>query len=88
MRGLIAVFLRFAARPVPLAGSLERNAYGIYLVHYFFVVWLQYLLLGMPLFAMAKGVIVSAVALLSSWAVAIAFGRMPLASRRSFATSQ
>ncbi len=82
---LIAVFLRFAARPVPLAGSLERNAYGIYLVHYFFVVWLQYLLLGVPLFAMAKGVIVSAVALLSSWAVAIAFGRMPLASRTSVA---
>jgi hypothetical protein len=33
---------------------------------------------------MAKGVTVSAVSLLSSWAVAIAFGRMTLASRTSF----
>ena len=52
---LIAVFLRFATRAVPVADSLARNAYGIYLVHYFFVIWLQYLMLGVGVFAVAKG---------------------------------
>jgi glucans biosynthesis protein C len=83
---LIAVFLRFATRPVPLADSLARNAYGIYLVHYFPVVWLQYALLGVGVFAVAKGAIVTAGSLLLSWGVAVTFGRMPLASRTSFAT--
>jgi glucans biosynthesis protein C len=82
---LIALFLRFATRPAPVADSLARNAYGIYLVHYFFVIWLQYLLLGAAIFAVFKGVIVSAASLLLSWAVAIAFGRMPLVGRAIFA---
>ncbi len=82
---LIAIFLRFATRPVPFADSLARNAYGIYLVHYFFVIWLQYALLGVAVFAVAKGLFVSAASLLLSWAVAIALGRMPLVSRTSFA---
>ena len=70
MRGLIAVFLRFATRPVPVADSLAKNAYGIYLVHYFFVIWLQYLLLGAPVFAVAKGVLVTAGLAVFEWAVA------------------
>jgi glucan biosynthesis protein C len=81
---LIAVFLRFGAKPVPVADNLARNAYGIYLVHYFFVIWLQYLMLGVSLFAMAKGVLVSAVVLLLSWGVAIAFGAVLAAGRTGF----
>jgi glucans biosynthesis protein C len=83
---VIAIFLRFAARPAPLAGTLARNAYGIYLVHYFFVIWLQYLLLGVPLFAVAKGVIVSAASLSLSWAVAAGFSLMPVGGRTGFST--
>jgi surface polysaccharide O-acyltransferase-like enzyme len=71
---LIAVFLRFATRAVPVSDSLARNAYGIYLVHYLFVVWLQYLMLGVGLLAVAKGLFVSAASLLLSWGTAIAFG--------------
>ncbi len=82
---LIAIFLRFWARAVPVAGNLARNAYGIYLVHYFFVIWLQYLMLGVSLFAVAKGVFVSAAVLLLSWGVAWAFGQMLPAGRTSFA---
>jgi glucans biosynthesis protein C len=80
---VIAIFLRFATGPVPLAESLARNAYGIYLVHYFFVIWMQYLLLGAPLFAVVKGVIVSAVSLSASWAVTAAYGRATTAGRRT-----
>lgn len=83
---VIALFLRFATRTSPLAESLAKNAYGIYLVHYFFVIWLQYLLLGAPLLGAIKGVIVSAASLSLSWAVAAAFGRLTLAGRTSFST--
>ncbi len=80
---LIAVFLRFATRAVPVTDSLARNAYGIYLVHYFFVIWLQYLMLGVGVFAVAKGLFVSAASLLLSWGTAIASGFWP-AGRTSF----
>ena len=43
---LAAVFLRFATAHQPILHSLSENAYGIYFVHYVFVIWLQYLLLG------------------------------------------
>jgi surface polysaccharide O-acyltransferase-like enzyme len=38
---LIAIAIRFA-RPWRWADSLSANAYGIYLLHYFFVIWIQY----------------------------------------------
>ena len=65
---LIAVFLRFADAPSPTFGRLSENAYGIYLVHYVFVIWLQYMLLGVALFAAAKAAIVLAGTLVLSWA--------------------
>jgi hypothetical protein len=49
-----------------LAG-LKRDAFGLYLVHYVFVVWLQYVLLGSEIFAVAKGAIVFSGTLLLSW---------------------
>mgnify|MGYP005811336243 CR=1 FL=1 len=49
--------------------SLSANAYGIYLVHYVIVVWLQYALLQSGLPAAAKGALVLGLALPASWAV-------------------
>ena len=45
-------------RRTRLLDSLSANAYGLYLVHYTFVVWLQYVLLTAALFAMVKAAIV------------------------------
>jgi len=70
-----AVFLRFSASRRPAAESLSDNAYGIYLIHYPFVVWLQYLLLRSTLPAVAKASIAFAGALLLSWAIASALRR-------------
>jgi glucans biosynthesis protein C len=70
-----AIFLRFAASPWPTAASLSENAYGIYLIHYPFVVWIQYLLLGLTLSAVAKASIVFSGALLLSWGIASALRR-------------
>ena len=57
----VAVCLRFGAIRSRIFDSLAENAFGMYLFHYMFVVWLQYaLLLGMAWFAIAKAMIVFA----------------------------
>src|SRR5207247_10998298 len=55
--------------------------YGIYLVHYVFVIWLQYILLGVALFAAAKAAIVFTGALALSWATSAAVCRLPIGAR-------
>lgn len=80
--GLAAVFLRFGSARSALADSLSENAYAIYLVHYVFVVWLQYGLLDAALPALVKGVLVFAGALLLSWGVAVAAGRFVSLARQ------
>ena len=54
--------------------SLSANAYSIYLVHYVFIVWLQYMLLGVALFAIGKAAIVFGGTLLMSWVATAALG--------------
>jgi hypothetical protein len=78
---LTAVFIRFAAIRSRLLGSLSDNAYGMYLIHYAFVIWLQYALLSAPLFAVAKAAIVFIGTLTASWAVTVAMRAMPLGAR-------
>ena len=78
---LAAVFLRFAGRQRPVFESLADNAYGIYLVHYVFVIWLQYMLLHAPVFAVAKAAIVFTGALTLSWAMSAAICRLPIGAR-------
>jgi peptidoglycan/LPS O-acetylase OafA/YrhL len=56
---LIAVFVRFSAQS-RVADSLSNNAYGIYLLHYLFVIWLQWALLPFGLPAVLKGFMVFA----------------------------
>jgi peptidoglycan/LPS O-acetylase OafA/YrhL len=71
--GMIALFSRFGARSSAALGSLSAKAYGIYLVHYVFVIWLQYLLLGIGIVAIAKGAVVLTGTLGLSWAVVSTF---------------
>ena len=78
---LLGIFLRMTRRHRPMLDSLADNAYGIYFVHYLFVIWLQYLLLDAHLGAIAKGAIVFAGALALSWATTAAVCRIPLGAR-------
>jgi surface polysaccharide O-acyltransferase-like enzyme len=71
------MFLRFGGARARVMDSLRENAYGIYLVHYLFVIWLQYFLLRAPLAASAKGSIVFFSALALSWASVAALRRVP-----------
>lgn len=78
---VLGVFLRFAGRPLKWLAGLKRDAYGMYLLHYVFVVWLQYALLGVALAAIVKGAIVFAgTVLLSRGAIAV-IRRVPQAAQ-------
>ncbi len=78
---LIAASLRFGLRRSRARASLSANAYSLYLVHYVFVVWLQYALLSSSLPAVIKGPIVFVVALIMSWIIILAVQRIPLGAR-------
>jgi surface polysaccharide O-acyltransferase-like enzyme len=71
------MFLRFGGTRVRVMDSLCKNAYGIFLVHYLFVTWMQYFLLRAHLAALAKGSIVFLGALVFSWVFVAALRRIP-----------
>jgi len=64
----VAIALRWLRGRERALDSLSANAYGIYLLHYVFVLWLQYALLGEQLSAFGKAGLVFAAALALSWA--------------------
>jgi glucans biosynthesis protein C len=74
---VLAIFLRFATKRLPVSAGLKNNAYGMYLVHYLFVVWLQFALLAAAVPAVLKGVVVFAVTLLLSWGTVAVLRRLP-----------
>jgi surface polysaccharide O-acyltransferase-like enzyme len=78
---VLAVVLRFAGKQLPALDGLKRDGYGMYLVHYVFVVWLQYALLGVALVAVAKGAMVFSGTLLLSCYTIAALRRIPRASQ-------
>jgi glucans biosynthesis protein C len=78
---VLAFALRFAARRRAWLESLKENAYGMYLVHYLFVVWLQYALLTAPLPATVKAALVFFTTVVLSWSATEAWRRLPSAVR-------
>ena len=78
---MLAGFQRFANAPTPVLTSLSRNAYGIYMMHYGFVMWLQYALLPAALPAAGKAAIVLSVTLAASWTATAALRRIPAVDR-------
>lgn len=79
--GVVAIFLHFVKRRVGVLDSLSANAYGIYIVHYVFITWLQYWLLGTDLSAIAKATLVFAGTVILSWGLIAAIRRIPTAAR-------
>jgi len=71
----LALALRFARRS--RMTSLRGNAYGIYLVHYPIVAWLQLAFVRVELSGLWKGVAVSAAAIAASWLLTAALRRVP-----------
>lgn len=55
---MLALFVRFANRHVRVFDVLGDKAYGMYLVHYLFSIWLQFILLGLAAIAIVKAAVV------------------------------
>ena len=80
---IIALFMRFDNEGSSILDPLRDSAYGIYLLHYVPVLWLQYWLFGLAfgpvdqVTAIIKAVIVFVLTLASSWAATAALRRIP-----------
>jgi glucans biosynthesis protein C len=77
---VLALALRFAAKRRAWLDDLKLNAFGMYLVHYVFVIWLQYALLPTGLPAIVKAAIVFAGTLVLSWGTTAALRHLPPAA--------
>lgn len=77
----LALFVRFATRRFWVFDNLSDNEYGMYLIHYMFVSWLQLAILSAPLSALEKGAMVFAGTLLLSWGTSAAIRGIPGVSR-------
>jgi surface polysaccharide O-acyltransferase-like enzyme len=76
-----AIHLRFAKARWRLLDAMQPSAYGIYLLHYIFIVWLQYAVYGLPLHAGAKFAIVFGGTLSMSWILTIGLRKIPSVAR-------
>jgi hypothetical protein len=80
---ILALFLRFSNDGSSIFDSLRDSAYGIYLIHYVPVLWLQYALYDfsfgpvMQLSAIIKAIIVFALTLVFSWGATAALRKIP-----------
>ena len=79
--GFMSLFARFATRRVVAFDSLTDNGYGMYLIHYAFVSWLQLALLRIAMPGLAKGALVFAGTVALSWGTIAALRRIPAVAR-------
>ena len=77
----LALFVRFTRNGNRVADSLSANAYGIYLLHYFCVSWLQLALVNTNLPGAVKGLLVLTGAVLISWGLTAALRAVPAVAR-------
>ncbi len=77
----IALFRRFAIARRPAFDSLSASSYGMYLVHYPIVIWLQFALLAVALGPTAKGAIVYVGSVALSWGMTLMLRRIPVVAR-------
>ena len=78
---ILATSLRLARSSLSLLDAMRPQAYGIYLLHYIFIIWLQYAVYGAALPAGVKAAIVFIGTLSGSWALTVLLRRIPLVAR-------
>jgi surface polysaccharide O-acyltransferase-like enzyme len=61
--------------------SRSENSYGIYIVHFVFVTWIQYLLLGNGLAPLMKGIVLFVGTLILSWVLVATIRRIPAVAK-------
>ena len=78
---ILAFFLRFKRSGWSMLDPMQGDAYGIFLVHYPIVLWLQYWMFDFDLPAVVKAVVAFVLTVALSWAATAALRRIPGATR-------
>jgi surface polysaccharide O-acyltransferase-like enzyme len=78
---ILAFFLRFERSGWSVLDPMQSDAYGIFLVHYPIVLWLQYWLFDFDLPAIVKASIAFVLTVALSWAATAALRKIPGATR-------
>jgi hypothetical protein len=78
---ILAYFLRFKRSGWSVLDPMQSAAYGIFLVHYPIVLWLQYWLFDFDIPAIVKAVVALVLTVVLSWAATAALRRLPGATR-------
>jgi Acyltransferase family len=73
-----AFYLCFEKSSLRLLDALRPSAYGIFLVHYIFIIWLQYVMYDLSFPAFVKFAIVFAGTLSLSWALIVLLRKIPV----------
>jgi hypothetical protein len=76
-----AVFLRFARSSLWLLDTMRPSAYGIYLLHFIFLIWVQYIVFDPAFPAFVKFAIVFTGTLSMSWALTVLLRKIPVVAR-------
>jgi len=78
---VLAVSLRLASTSMGLLDAMRPSAYGIFITHYIFIIWLQYAVYDYAWPAFVKFAVVFIGTLSLSWAVTVMMRRIPLVAR-------
>jgi hypothetical protein len=78
---ILGYFLRFKRSGWSVLDPMQKDAYGIFLVHYAFALWIQYWLFNVDLPAIIKMLIGFAFTLTTAWALTRALRQIPGATR-------
>jgi peptidoglycan/LPS O-acetylase OafA/YrhL len=78
---VLAIYLRSAKFSLSLLDAMRPSAYGIYLVHYIFIIWLQYAVYDYSWPAFIKFAIVFTGTLAGSWALVLALRKISVVAR-------
>lgn len=78
---ILAYFLRFKQSGWSMLDPMQADAYGIFLVHYPIVLWLQYWLFDFDLPAIVKALVAFVLTIALSWASTAVLRKIPGATR-------
>jgi len=78
---VLAVFLHVGRSSLWLRDAMRPSAYGIYLLHFIFLIWLQYTVYDPAFLAFVKFAIVFIGTLSMSWALTVLLRKIPVVAR-------
>jgi hypothetical protein len=74
---ILAYFLRFKHSGWSILDPMQPEAYGMFLVHYPIVLWLQYWMFDFDIPAIAKALVAFLLTVVLSWAATVALRKIP-----------